>query len=481
LEDRPEPLLQVRLQPGPPRSAAGPYDFPVSGLRLLYLAVGAVTACLNPFIAVILKERGLDPAAIGVVTALGAAGLVGSIAVWGHLGDAVIGRRQTLQLCAVAAALVALGIAFTCTQGALLAIADSIAVNVLGNPRLEYGRIRLLASFSFAIGSIAVGAIYDRTGYGAGSLVYVAITVAVIAGVLLLPATSGEKRRSAEAAMIETPKVETPTLEAATLEAATVETAHRAETAAVPTARPDERFDRADPPDPLHPADPPAGPRPHSRFGSTGVAFSVQPRLFGVLATAAVVWFAVIVSFTYLSLRIVALGGQASDVALSSGVSAFAEIPGMFLAARLAARVGLRGLFAVSAIGYALAFLAWAVLDSPDLIVATRLVTGISYGGLTVTMVLTIGELLPGHLQSTGQALYQGTATGVAAIAGNAVGGLLYSTAGAPFLFVVSAAACVAGSAMALVTLPVRAPAVDVFGGVPVEVPEGVAPPAPLV
>jgi MFS transporter, PPP family, 3-phenylpropionic acid transporter len=387
----------------------------VRALRIVYLALGAATACLNPFLAVILKERGLDPAVIGAITAVGACGLIGAITLWGHLGDRVFGRRATLQLCTAVAIAAAIGIAapvpgavlgllvvaFVCTQGALLGLTDAVAVNNLRNPRREYGRIRLMASLSFAITAIAVGFVYDRLGYSLASALYV-----VTAGILIV-------------AVLSTPE------------------GTRATDAATPTPAPSREE------------------KPH-RLGSTGTAFAVQPRLIPVLTTVGVTWFAVTISFTFLSLRIVGLGGQASDVALSFGVSAFAEIPGMLLASRLATRIGLRGLFCASAFGYGLAFLLWAVLDSPDAIVATRLLTGFAYGGMTVAMVLTMGELLPDDLQATGQSLYQGTAIGLAAVVGNLTGGLLYGSAGPAALFVLCAAMCAAGGVLALVTLPGR-------------------------
>jgi MFS family permease len=381
-------------------------------LRLIYLAQGSATAVLNPFIAVILADRGLDPFAVGVVNGAGACGLIGAIVVWGHVGDRVLGRRVTLQVCALAATAVALGmampvqpailgvlvVAFYCTQGVLLALVDAVAVNQLADPGRQYGHVRLLASFSFAVTAIAVGFVYDRFGYPIGSLLYSAcgLTLAGAAFWVGAEARGGGvagSRVSADSG---------------------------------------------------------------SRFGSTGAAFRTQPRLVPVLLTVAVTWVAIITSFTFLSLRIVDLGGQASDVALSFGVSAFAEIPGMFLAARLVSRIGLRGLFSVSAVLFAAAFLMWAVLTSPGAIVATRVITGLAYGGLTVAMVLTIGELLPGDLQATGQTLYQGTATGFAAIIGNVAGGVVYKTAGAPFLFVAAAGLLALGGALALLALPAR-------------------------
>jgi MFS family permease len=71
--------------------------------------------------------------------------------------------------------------------------------------------------------------------------------------------------------------------------------------------------------------------------------------------------------------------------------------------------------------------------------------------------VLTIATLLPGRLQATGQALYQTTAFGLAAILANVTGGIVYGALGPGVLF---GAAAVLGVVAALVgwfVLPRRA------------------------
>lgn len=385
----------------------------MKALRVIYLALGASTASLSVFIAVILQERGLSSQLVGLVSGAGALGLFAAIAFWGHIGDRVLGRRTTLQLVVVLAIAIAIGIGlpipsfllailvvgFMCTHGGVLALADAVTVNTLRNPDRQYGKIRLMASLSFAVATIGVGFVVDRFGYSVTSLFYVFFGSCLVAAAFAAPPDRDSATRSRE-------------------------------TRAPGTA---------------------------SRFGSTGIALRTQPRLLPVLATIGVVAAAMTASSTFLSLRLIALGGQPSDVALSFGISAFAEIPGMFLAARLSRRFGLRGVFCLSAIAYAAAFISWAVLMSPSAIVATRLLTGLAFAGITYSMVLTIGQLLPKTLQATGQALYQGTAAGIASAAGNMIGGVLYGSLGAPGLFVICAGLCVVGGLMSLATLPARA------------------------
>jgi MFS family permease len=383
----------------------------VKALRVVYLALGASTASLSVFIAVILQQRGLSSQVIGLISGTGALALFGAIAFWGHIGDRVLGRRTTLQLVVVIAIALALCIGlspppiilailvigFTCTHGGALALSDALTVNTLRDPARQYGKVRLMASLSFAVATIGVGFTCDRFGYSVTSLFYLFFGTCLVSAAFAAPPDRGSATRSREASLSEVSP---------------------------------------------------------SRLGSTGAALRIQPRLLPVLATIAVVAAATAAGSTFLSLRLVSLGGQASDVALSFGISAFAEIPGIFLAARLARRFGLRGVFCVSAFAYAAAFASWSVLMSPSAIVATRVLTGFAFAGITYSMVLTIGELLPRALQATGQALYQGTASGIASAGGNLIGGVLYGTLGAPMLFLLCAGLCVAGGLMALGTLP---------------------------
>ena len=138
----------------------------------------------------------------------------------------------------------------------------------------------------------------------------------------------------------------------------------------------------------------------------------------------------IVASLTFLPLRIADLGGAPSIIALSATVSALFEIPAMLVAARVAGHVGLRGLFVAGCGLYVLAYIAWIVLADPALIVVTRPLTGLAYGSLTVTSVLTVGALLPEGLQASGQALYQMSALGVAAILSDLGGGYLFGTYG---------------------------------------------------
>jgi MFS transporter, PPP family, 3-phenylpropionic acid transporter len=371
----------------------------VIALRLVVLALGVALGVFYPFISVILASRGLGPAQIGLVASIGAVGFTLAVPAWGHIADVRLGRARTLQICAIGGA-VAVGallgpwppiviallfFAYWIFESSWQPLADALTVNLVD--RRRYGRVRLLTSLSFAIASIAAGFFYDQAGFDAAYILAVAATLTIAVAATRVPDVGR--------ADLETP-------------------GHGAAT-------------------PGHGAATPSRSRPW--LGSAGVALRVAPRLGAVLVAVMLINITIISGFTYLPLRLADLGSPPSDVALSAGVSAMAEIPAMLVAARVAQRVGLRGMFVVSALIYGGVSASWVVLDSAPLIIATRLISGVAFAWILVCVVLTIARLLPSELQATGQSLYQTFAFGLGAIVANLVGGVLYANIGHSAVF----------------------------------------------
>ena len=361
-------------------------------LRLVVLALGVALGVFYPFISVILASRGLGPAQIGLVASIGAVGFTLAVPAWGHIADVRLGRARTLQICAIGGA-VAVGallgpwppiviallfFAYWMFESSWQPLADALTVNLVD--RRRYGRVRLLTSLSFAIASIAAGFFYDQAGFDAAYILAVAATLTIAVAATRVPDVG-----------------------------------------------------RADLETPGHGAATPSRSRPW--LGSAGVALRVAPRLGAVLVAVMLINITIISGFTYLPLRLADLGSPPSDVALSAGVSAMAEIPAMLVAARVAQWVGLRGMFVVSALIYGGVSASWIVLDSAPLIIATRLVSGVAFAWILVCVVLTIARLLPSELQATGQSLYQTFAFGLGAIVANLVGGVLYANIGHSAVF----------------------------------------------
>ena len=380
-------------------------------LRIVVLALGVALGVFYPFIPVILAERGFSPAEIGLVMSVGAVGFTVAVPAWGHVADVKLGRARTLQLCAVAGS-VAVGalvgawppivialllMAYWIFESPWQPLADALTVNLVD--RRRYGRVRVLTSLSFALASIGAGFVYDVAGFDAAYVLAVAgsLTIALAAG--------------------RVPDI----------------------------ARADLGASRDGPPTA-------SGSR--AWLGSAGVALRVAPRLGAVLVVVMLVNITIVSGFTYLPLRLGDLGSPPSDIALSAGVSGLAEIPAMLLAAAVAARVGLRGMFVGSALMYGAASASWIALDTATPIIASRVVTGTAFAWILVCVVLTIARLLPSELQATGQSLYQTFAFGFGAIIANIVGGLLYENVGHAAVFGLGAVLAVVAAALGWVVFP---------------------------
>lgn len=392
-------------------------------LHVLVTALGVALGVIFPFISVILADFGFSPSEIGFISSLGAVGFTIAVPVWGHLADVRFGRPRTLQLCGLAggAAIVALllplppllivvmFLLFWIFESSWQPLADAITVNALRGR--DYARVRLFTSLGFAVAAILAGQLYDRTGYASAFVLLGAAALVMVVAASALPDV-------ARADLI------------AHRRAAGVGTEH----------------DQA------------AGGRRTFSFGSSGVALRVAPRLGLVLLASGLLHVGIISGFTFLSLRIEALGGSPGDIALASGVSAGTEVPAMLVMGAVAARVGLRAVFTVSALLYAASMFSWTIIDVPLAIVASRFVTGIAFSGVVVGVVMTIAVLLPADLQATGQALFQTTAFGLAAVVANVIGGLLYETAGHVALFGMGSVLAVAAAVVGWFAFPVRRP-----------------------
>ncbi|HEU6440167.1 MAG TPA: MFS transporter [Terriglobales bacterium] len=386
-------------------------------LRMLYLSNGFAVGALYGFVPVLLLAKGFDPALIGLTTSLGSVAYSFALPAWGHVGDVLTGPRRALQLACIPAAIFAVGLSaplpvvlvivcqvvISAGGGPTAALTDAMAMPILANSPREYSRLRLLSSFGGAAMAIVCGLLYSRTGYVAAPFVYVATVALMIYSAQKVPLGRDSERRRQASGELEARVHSTPA---------------------------------------------------RGRFGSVGEALSGRPRLLAVLASVLLIFIGFMAAATYISVRISDLGGGPMEVGLSNGVAWGAEVPGLILAGWLVGRVGLRPVLAVAAVGFAVCLASWIFFVDAGPILFTRFISGVFFGGILITFVLTIAQLLPAGLQSTGQTLFQAAAFGLAAVVANLVGGVLYSVAGPLGVFGGGAICTLAGGALGLVALP---------------------------
>jgi MFS family permease len=389
----------------------------VRWLRALYVSNGLAIGALYGFVPVLLQSRGFEPALIGLTTGLGSLAYAIALPAWGHMGDIVSGPRRTLQLACFPAAIFAFGLSapipavaiilcqlvISAGGGPTLALTDAMAVPTLANPSREYSRLRLLTSLGSAGAAVGCGFLYETTGYLAAPVLYFgAMAATVVCGQFVPLGRDSEHRRMARRAA-------------------------EGHAQAAPV---------------------------RGRFGSVGEAFKVQPRLVGVLLSVILVFLGCMSAATYITIRISDLGGGPIEVGLSNGIGSVAEVPGLILAGWVASRVGIRVLLAVSAVGFAICMMSWIVLVGAGPILATRFASGVFFGGIFFSFVMTMARLLPPRLQATGQTLFQAACFGFAAFLANFGGGILYAVAGPLGVFGVGGVCAIAGGLAGFVVLP---------------------------
>jgi len=379
-------------------------------LRTSSVTVGITLGIYLPFTVVILGERGLDATGVGLVLAVAALVQVVAIPFWGQVADTRTGRTRAIAIVAVLSAVAVAAIAppiAPVVTGILVIVAtffvapiqslsDAVTVNIWPDPR-RYVRLRLLLSLFYAGASLGAGFLYLRTGYTAALFLFPAGALVLALVTRLLP---------------DQPLAERPAREVG----------------------------------------PHAGIRARlaARGGTAAQALARAPALRAILLAIMLVILGHVAGYTFLTLRIAALGGTELDVALAATLSAIAEVPAMLVAGWLAERVGLRILFAVSAACSVAAVASWAVTDTVPAILVTRPLLGISYAGIVVSGVITMRRLLPAELQGTGQSLFQAVGFGVSAVILNLMGGILVPWIGDQGLFALCAGLGIAGIAVGL-------------------------------
>ena len=169
---------------------------PDAAVRGLFVTSGFVIAAFFPFLALYLDGKGLSESEIGLVIAAMAVARIVLNPFWGHVSDSVLGRRTSLQIGLVLAAGAALFLASAhdlwviATAGFLLAGAmvtlgpniDAITLDHLGADRMsEYGKIRSWESFTYAIGCLVLGALFQASGVEWAMPIYAIASLGVLA------------------------------------------------------------------------------------------------------------------------------------------------------------------------------------------------------------------------------------------------------------------------------------------------------------
>jgi MFS transporter, PPP family, 3-phenylpropionic acid transporter len=360
-------------------------------VQLLFALVGVAEAAILPFLPIVLHDRGLSAAEIGV--ALSTASLAGFVAtpLWGYVADRRLGAEGTLVIAAFTAAVASVPLAFvhsfpgliaaaaaiTAARSPMSTLVDSIALHHLsGGDRADYGRVRLWTSVGWAVAACIWGLVLQTEtlellpALYAGSAVAVAIAARAVGGTRLIHERSP---RGARRAMLR----------------------------------------------------------------------GLAPFLLSML----VLFAAFSATFSFVAVRIAELGGGLFVIGVAAALQAVAEVPVMRATPRLSRSQGHRALYVGGTLFMAAACIAWALLDQTLAIALVKLIAGVGFALVYVGSVVIVDDLVPLGLRGTGQGFAKAVSFGLAPILGTLVGGAIYDYAGPRALFLASAGAAVVAGA----------------------------------
>lgn len=376
---------------------------PSVSIQVLFVLFGFVVAAFFPFVALFLDARGLSAGDIGLVLAAMALARIAVNPLWGHLADTTLGRRRTLQIGSLGAAVAAIGLFFADGVVAIVAVGcafaafqtttgpniDAIALAHLGDERmLEYGRIRAWESLSYAGACLVLGAVLEAVGVRWAMPVFALASLGVLAW-------------------------------AWTLEA---ERPHRFEGG-------------------------------HGRLGTVGALFRAAPRFWIFLVALLLLWTAFNAAWNFIALKIERGGGGPLLVGIGTALGGLAEVPTMRVSSRLGRRYGLRPVYIAGCVVYATGFLLWGLIESPRIVSALTIFEGVGFALLFTTGVIVIGRIVPPSLYSTGQSVAMTAGFGVGPILGAGLGGVVYDSFGPVVLYSAASLLALAAGCVAWIAL----------------------------
>ncbi len=378
---------------------------PIRNLQITYVLVGLADGSLLTFVPLLLFQRGLTAAQIGVVLAAVAAFSLVAGLLWGYLVDRGLPAERMMVGANAFAVVLALGLAFAGSGLALAAVIvalyvarspmtllDPVALRRLRTtPRTDWARIRLRMSAGWAVSVILAGALFQAVSLRLIPFVYAPL--AALLGFWIWRC--------------------------------------------------------------VRPAEPIAAPAP-GNLQPAPVRVRIPLAMLGFMFSLFLVGAALAATQNFLTVQINVLGGGAFLIGAAAAFQALTEIPTMGYTHLLLRYISHKALFAAGCVIYVLIFIAWALTGNAVVAALLKLVGGVAFALTLVSAVLITEELSPPHLRTTGQALTKSVLFGLAPIFGALGGGFLYSAAGPRVMFLASTALMVLAGVLVLMVVPVR-------------------------
>lgn len=169
---------------------------------LYYFTFFAANGALFPYYTLFYKSVGISEQAIGVLVALPTLVTIFASPMWSGLADALRLHRRLLPLSLLATmvtvvllmqsqtfvALAAFILLQAFVSAPLVSLADNAVMELLGDQKHLYGRLRLWGAVGYGMTALLSGAFIDRFGFQASVLIYVSLMLVTVLVSTRLPA-----------------------------------------------------------------------------------------------------------------------------------------------------------------------------------------------------------------------------------------------------------------------------------------------------
>jgi MFS transporter, PPP family, 3-phenylpropionic acid transporter len=356
---------------------------------LYYLAFWASIGTFAGFVGVRWTELGVQPAQLGLLSIFGPIAGLTLAPILSRIADSRGLHREILALSLLLMGLTLMsGVFVRDFWGALLLsvvvaifacgvgpIGDGLIARMASSNGLQFGRMRLWGSFSFASTSALFGLVYNSTGY---------LPMFVVCGLGLMLTAPLARNLEPSRDM------------------------------------------------PLEPSDQGLKPTPEPLSEPSKVVFDAG--LVVIMLVNLLIGLGLGFVGPYYGVRIDQLGGGAAQIGLFYAIIAFSELPTMQFEKRIAKRIGDAGVLLIASCLYTLAHLFYTLAPSAAWMTAAGCLQGLAFGLFFVGSVRMV-DARAGKLISTLQVWRNAMLGGVAPLVGAGLGGWLSGVAGIQMVF----------------------------------------------
>jgi predicted MFS family arabinose efflux permease len=187
----------------------------------------------------------------------------------------------------------------------------------------------------------------------------------------------------------------------------------------------------------------------HGKLGAVGAVFKQAPRFWGFLVAVLIMWTGFNAAWNFLSIKIESGGGGPFLVGVGTAMGGLVEVVVMRWSARLHRQMGLRSVYALGCVVYAIGFLLWGLIANATIVAMLTVFEGAGFALLFTTSVVVVGRLLPESLYSSGNSITGMVAFGIGPILGAGIGGYVYQHAGATTLYAGASVLALTGGVVA--------------------------------